>query len=143
MTTDPRAVNQITEAIKCALSDLDRVSARWTDQQLIITTKSLGAVRTGMTLEQAQAAADVKFDATGVGASYPSTLRTESSVSPQDDRGSSVVEENPTYACLVVPRGPDSHPGHGEDDGGPDEVAGRGEQRLIYVRPQLLGRMSR
>jgi hypothetical protein len=51
-----------------------RYSGRWTDPQLIITPQSLGTVRVGMTLAQAQTAAGATFDGEGDGVSYPTTL---------------------------------------------------------------------
>lgn len=46
----------------------------WTGLQLTITQQSLGRVRIGMTLDQAQIAAGLTFDGSGDGAVYPRTL---------------------------------------------------------------------
>ena len=48
-------------------------SAPWTASQLTITARSLGAVRVGMTLADAQQAAGVKFDGFGDGFAYPTS----------------------------------------------------------------------
>ena len=50
--------------------------APWTASLVAITPDSLGAVRVGMTLAEAQAAAGIEFDGHGDGASYPTTLPT-------------------------------------------------------------------
>ncbi len=49
-------------------------STPWTASRLTITPQSLGAVRVGMTLTQAQSAAGVTFDGFGDGFAYPTTL---------------------------------------------------------------------
>lgn len=53
---------------------LTRNAPLWTARRLTITPTSLGGVRVGMTLAEAQAAAGAAFDAAGDGYSYPSTL---------------------------------------------------------------------
>jgi len=47
-----------------------RTSDRWTSRQLTITPRSLGAVRVGMTIEEAQTAAGLFFDGRGDGFWY-------------------------------------------------------------------------
>jgi len=49
-------------------------SAPWTASQLTITARSLGAVRVGMTLADAQQAGGVTFDGFGDGFAYPTSL---------------------------------------------------------------------
>ncbi len=51
-------------------------SERWTDSVLTITPQSLGAVRIGMTLPEAETAAGVPFDGAADGAFYPTSLPT-------------------------------------------------------------------
>ena len=51
-----------------------RGNGLWSGLQLTITQQSLGRVRVGMTLDQAQTAAGVVFDGMGDGAVYPRTL---------------------------------------------------------------------
>lgn len=48
--------------------------ATWTDPQVTITARSLGAVQVGMTLGQAQTAAGLTFDGAGDGMYYPTSL---------------------------------------------------------------------
>jgi hypothetical protein len=49
-------------------------SGAWVDPVLTITPNSLGAVRVGMTVKQAQTAARATFDQQGDGFTYPTTL---------------------------------------------------------------------
>src|SRR5690348_8185744 len=49
-------------------------SGLWTDRHLTITTQTLGAVRVGMSVAAAQAAAGAVFDGMGDGVAYPTTL---------------------------------------------------------------------
>jgi hypothetical protein len=49
-------------------------SGLWADQTLTITTTSMGAVKVGMTVNQAEPAAGVRFDGSGDGFTYPTTL---------------------------------------------------------------------
>ena len=49
-------------------------SGLWADEYLTITPTSLGAVKASMTGDQAQAAAGVRFDGSGDGFTYPTTL---------------------------------------------------------------------
>jgi hypothetical protein len=48
--------------------------SKWTDSTLTIDGSSLGAVKVGMTLDEAQRAAGVAFDGNGDSASYPTKL---------------------------------------------------------------------
>ncbi len=75
--TDVALVHNFKEVITgltCLTTAPPRPAPKWADAQLTITAQSLGGVRLGMTLQQAQAAAGVVFDGSGDGASYPTSL---------------------------------------------------------------------
>lgn len=57
-------------------------SGKWTDPVVVITPTSLGAVKVGMALPDAEAAAGVSFDGFGDGAHYPKGIRPELYVVP-------------------------------------------------------------
>ena len=67
--SDPAAVTQIASDVSTVLSAA--APPTWTSSQLTITPQSLGAVRVGMTGDQAQGAAGETFDGAGDGFTYP------------------------------------------------------------------------
>jgi pimeloyl-ACP methyl ester carboxylesterase len=69
-----RNISLTNEALAAIADDLARkqgMKAPWTAPVLVITPTSLGAVRDGMSLSQAEQAAGLPFPGSGDGASYP------------------------------------------------------------------------
>jgi hypothetical protein len=73
-----RSIELTNTALSTINNDLSRRQnsppEHWTDPQLTLTPSGLGAVKIGMSLQQAQIAAGVSFDGQGDGASYPPHL---------------------------------------------------------------------
>jgi hypothetical protein len=74
--------------------------ATWANPQLTITADSLGAVRVGMTMDQAQAAAGLIFDGMGDGMYYPTTT--------PDHVYAGFVNSTPTVSCVGAALGQSS-----------------------------------
>jgi len=73
-STTTTATSTTTSGVTTTSTSPSSGAEPWSGQQLTITPQSLGGVRVGMTLDEAQQAAGYAFDGTGDGAYYSTTV---------------------------------------------------------------------